>query len=320
MRRASRASRENSTAAAEGTEESKLPSKAVVEMFGRLFGVILRTVFEGSVKGLGGFSELGDEIRSLLREVCGFSEPKVSSGEESDLPVEAETEAEADCVRLAELKRRISGQGGNQEMSDRTVELISRSTSFFNFDHKCEYHVLPLSEKPVFDGLISFLTRTCAKNPVDKGIISVSTSTVVNDEARYQARNVADFASDSFFQSTGEPKQWICYDFKDMRVSVTHYRLLSYKYGPGNSHLRSWVVEGSEDSSNWRELDRRDDDGSLNGNDFVGSFAVRSVAESRFIRLRSTGKSWNGSDHLLLRAFELFGGLRIPESVKLGSV
>jgi hypothetical protein len=73
----------------------------------------------------------------------------------------------------------------------------------------------------------------------------------------------------------------------------------------------------SSDNAKWTELDRRDGDTSLHSIDAVSSFAVRTVRECRYIRLRQTGLSSRGDDYLIFQALELFGGLRIPGSVKL---
>jgi hypothetical protein len=45
------------TPAAAAPEDDKLPSNAVVDMFGRLFGIILATLCENRMKGSGSFSE-----------------------------------------------------------------------------------------------------------------------------------------------------------------------------------------------------------------------------------------------------------------------
>jgi hypothetical protein len=91
--------------------------------------------------------------------------------------------------------------------------------------------------------------------------------------------------------------------------------------------LKSWVVENSLDGAAWTEIDRETDNKdfkadsweTLNAGHGTASFAVSKPAECRFIRLTQTGKrhpindpffkSCNGDDHLVIRAFEVFGTL-----------
>jgi hypothetical protein len=164
--------------------------------------------------------------------------------------------------------------------------------------------------------LIRYLSEACGGNPHDKRLICV-TGTAYSDGLADQPRNAADRQTDSYFFSGSGTGQWLCYDFKDMRVAVTDYVLRSSANPIGWRHLRSWVIEGSDDSANWVELDRRQDEGTLNGPRSISSFEVRNVTECRYIRLRGIGPSWKGDNHLLFSAFDLFGGLRVPDSGQL---
>jgi hypothetical protein len=102
-----------------------------------------------------------------------------------------------------------------------------------------------------------------------------------------------------------------------MRIAVTHYFIRSYGDQVDGRHLRSWVIEVSDDGSNWNEIDRQENHDGLNGSNFSEVFEVRSVVEARFVRIRMIGLNYAGNQHLLFRAFEVFGGLRFPGLVKL---
>jgi hypothetical protein len=106
------------------------------------------------------------------------------------------------------------------------------------------------------------------------------------------------------------------YDFKNMRAAVTHYFVRSYSGQVNAHHLRSWVVEASDDGQKWNEIDRREDCDELNGPNRSRVFDVRSIVEARFVRLRQIGLDWAGCQHIIIEAFELFGGLRIRDSMK----
>jgi hypothetical protein len=102
--------------------------------------------------------------------------------------------------------------------------------------------------------------------------------------------------------SSQRTSQWVCWDFREMRVHpTTHYTIWAW-------YLKSWVVEGSLDGSSWTEIDRQ-----TSKQDFeycsTASFPVSNPAEFRFIRLTQTDKDHGGDDELLVRAVEFFGTL-----------
>jgi hypothetical protein len=69
------------------------------------------------------------------------------------------------------------------------------------------------------------------------------------------------------------------------------------------------VIEISEDGSVWVEIDRRMDNDELSGANVTKSFAVQSMEEGRFLRLRLIGKNNGGADGLQISSFEVFGNL-----------
>ena len=108
---------------------------------------------------------------------------------------------------------------------------------------------------------------------------------------------------------------WICFDFKEKRVELTGYSLKSYStnnpLGLSPCEPVQWVIEGSNDGSNWREVDRRNTQ-DLKGKSIVKTYScsVDDKTESfRFVRLRQTGKNVKGNDYLGLSAMEFFGTL-----------
>jgi hypothetical protein len=171
----------------------------------------------------------------------------------------------------------------------------------------------PLKEAESVHGIISYLTRKHGGNVHDKGIVTITSKSVISDDPKYAARNVADLTYDSdfcskneslssVFCSSWERGQWICWDFRNLRVRPTHYTIKSFK-------LKSWVVESSL-GERWTEIDRKTDNEDFNAfGSRTASFAVSKSAECRFIRLRQTGEGHGGKDHLEIRAFEVFGTL-----------
>jgi hypothetical protein len=149
------------------------------------------------------------------------------------------------------------------------------------------------------------LTREHGGNVHDQGIVIV-TGTSANDGPRNAPKNVADLQTDTWFFSSGEPNQWISYNFRTARVRLTEYSIRTYH---GNYHLKSWVIEGSDDGQTWTQIDRRSNTNDLNGWDKFRTYGVSTVVETRILRLRQTGKSHSGDDYLAFSAWELFGTL-----------
>ena len=80
-----------------------------------------------------------------------------------------------------------------------------------------------------------------------------------------------------------------------------------------DEHLKSWIIEGSNDEESnkkWEEIDRRINNNDLNGFCKFKHFQISKKSKSfRYIRLRMIDKNHHGSYYLGLSKFELFGDL-----------
>jgi hypothetical protein len=88
---------------------------------------------------------------------------------------------------------------------------------------------LPLKEAKSLDG-----------SDHEKGIVIISSNSVLGGDSKDSAKYVADLTSDSAFYSKDEPGEWICWDFREMRDRPTHSAMWTWG-------VKSWVVEGSID-------------------------------------------------------------------------
>jgi hypothetical protein len=158
-----------------------------------------------------------------------------------------------------------------------------------------------MKEAKSLDGIISYLTQKHGGNVHEKGIVTITSKSVLRDDPDCALKNVADLTSDSHFDSKNEPGQWVCWDFGEMRVRPTHYTIWT-------GRLKSWVVEGSLNGRSWTEIDRQ-----TNNQDFcdwnTASFAVSKPAEFRFIQLTQIDRRQCGDHYLALGAVEFFGTL-----------
>jgi hypothetical protein len=149
-------------------------------------------------------------------------------------------------------------------------------------------------------GIISSLSTTHAGNVHEKGVVALTSKSVLN--ATVALKNVADLTQDSEFKSKNEPGQWVCWDFRDARVHATGYTASAYA-------LRTWIIEGSLDGNTWTVVDRHADNQDFRSGWKTASFAVSKPAEFRYVRLTQTAKDHSEANHLHLRAVEFFGTL-----------
>jgi hypothetical protein len=159
----------------------------------------------------------------------------------------------------------------------------------------------PKSQDKPLEGIISYLTKEHGGNVHEKGIVNLTSKSVLNQSGN-RLRNVADRANNYGFSSEDEPGQWICWDFGGMRVRPTHYTLWA-------RYLISWVVEGSLDGMRWTEMDRHTGSKDFTASWNRGSFALANSMECRFIRLTQTSKNQSGHDQLFSGFVEFFGSL-----------
>jgi hypothetical protein len=151
------------------------------------------------------------------------------------------------------------------------------------------------------------LNQKCRGNVDGNGIVSITASS----DSSGKAKNIANLRDPgSYFMSSDSAGSWICYDFKNMTVTPTHYSLESYPFsGPKAAYPRTWAIEASNDNRNWTTIDERRNRGELCGKNQIGTFEVAKSVTCRFIRLRQTGNDSLGRDYLAVSAFELFGTL-----------
>jgi hypothetical protein len=101
-------------------------------------------------------------------------------------------------------------------------------------------------------GSVPILPRNTAYTvPVNvhkKEIVTITSQSVCSDELA--GANLADLTSLNIFLSENKPGQWICWDFREMRICPTHYAVTV-------QFLKSCLVESSMDGTNWTEIDRR---------------------------------------------------------------
>jgi hypothetical protein len=157
-------------------------------------------------------------------------------------------------------------------------------------------------EEKALHGIIAYLTKKCRGNVHDKGLVTLTSESVYDDDPSHALRNLAELTSGSCFDSQHEPGQWVCWDFGPMRVQPTQYTIKGWL-------IKSWIIEGSLDGSNWTELHRETGNQDFKDWNVVWWFDIPTLMECRFIRLSQTDKNHFPGHCLRLHAVEFFGAL-----------
>lgn len=116
------------------------------------------------------------------------------------------------------------------------------------------------------------------------------------------------------FVSENKPNSWLLFDFKKNRIIPSHYTVRT-RSGCDCCHPATWVIEGSNDNSQWDVIDQQNDCPYLKGIRLVHTFEInkQDSKEYQYIRFRQTGKSANASgindDHLVINSLEFYGSL-----------
>ena len=137
----------------------------------------------------------------------------------------------------------------------------------------------------------------------------------------YGVELVADLDKDNYFNSNpNDPKMSIniIYDFKNRIVLPKSYSIRSRPdIRKGGWHLISWFVEGTNDPSdekNWKVLDKREDDYSLDDKNAENTFETQYNKDEneyfRYLRIRAVKNSGKTVDWaIVISALEFFGTL-----------
>jgi hypothetical protein len=183
-------------------------------------------------------------------------------------------------------------------------------------------HITVPGLSPLSEGIISYLTKLAGGNVCDRQRVHAFSEKCAGDG--WLPRNAADLSTDSEFCSEDQLNQTFGYDFKDSQlISPTHYAIRTRpNYGAGDRHLKSWVIEVTNDRSkenSWIEIDRRENNHDLNGRGVVQTFRCSNPqnGEFRYIRIRQIGPNHYGYHHMAFAAFEIFGQLRVRNSVPM---
>lgn len=169
---------------------------------------------------------------------------------------------------------------------------------------------LNLTEETDMEGIIHYLatqngTRPFV-NPVQEGTMNASASSLMSDSVPVRAITGQDVV-----RCVTKPirNSWMQIDFENRSVRPTYYSLRHYNSWDTEA-LRYWVLEASNDGSNWTVISTHEDDRSLNRKGAVHTWAIPGVSQAyQFFHVRQTGRNSNNHFYLALSGIELYGEL-----------
>jgi hypothetical protein len=263
--------------------------------------------------------QLGNDLKRFIDDTTSIiAELRSQLTELAPLSIVAELEADVNSMKatyatkseLDEVKRGWNESRQNlvttDNLEERCRRIVQSQEEIRHLVFADKRHI-PFESGARPEGIIHYLKTSDARDVQDGGLFDITSSSISSAYPGRVPKNVSDFETDNDFCSEGLPDQWICYDFKTLRVRVTHYSLRSFRNDSGKGHPKSWVLEGCDDGEHWIELDRKSNNNQLNRRLLVATVDVNTSALCPFIRLRQPGITHGGSNYLVLSGFELFG-------------
>lgn len=255
-------------------------------------------------------TELKESITQKVKEVARVCE-------KNNLQLSQKTEqALGDCATRKDLEA-LAHELNQLKEREKTMRAEFSAAKSIHFTRKREF---AYDKSKPLEGIIDYLTDKYEGNVHDNRIVNVTANFIHpdrsddrSDDSNSQPKNVVDLGTDSEYFNDGEREMWICYKFKTSRVIPTSYSVRSCRDAPGGCHLKSWVVEvsnnGAKDS--WTEIDRHEDNYDLNSEFAIANFQIPRVPSKcvKFIRLRQIGPSHQGDNSVALTSWEIFGTL-----------
>lgn len=123
-------------------------------------------------------------------------------------------------------------------------------------------------EKGSFNGIMRYLTKTTNGNIHHNKTIQITSNSI--NTHHQSPPNCVDFDQDNHYFSKSKIDSFICFDFQNKKIQLTEYEIKSRTNGYINyTNLKNWVIEGLNDNLAWVELDRLENDSSLNGASYI---------------------------------------------------
>ena len=181
-----------------------------------------------------------------------------------------------------------------------------------NLKEERKFKKIEHTEGENFAGIFKYLEDKYEKNIFfnnihKKRIISISTSSSTDS---YPERAI-DFERDYYWNSLNRTGEWWETNFKEMKVKMTGYSIMSIDFEVNNVHLKNWVIEGKNEGEEWKEINRHINDNFLNGPKYQHYYSIKEEKTEpyQYIRIRNIGEDHLHDNYLSFVHFEIYGEL-----------
>ena len=164
-----------------------------------------------------------------------------------------------------------------------------------------------------FNGIFSFLTEVFDGNPVDQKVVDV---TVLKQDSSTSPSMLLEYKQPPSRWCLKEVENnWLCFDFKEASVAINAYSIAS---GADSSYWEypvSFTWEGSMDQRIWTEIDVKDENTDMGGNEKEHTWILKNTSPFfRYIRFRLRNVTRSGG--LYTTRIEFFGYIKPPKQLK----
>ena len=167
------------------------------------------------------------------------------------------------------------------------------------------------------NGILHYLVNKTGGNIHDNGTVEITSNSISGDN---HPKNLVDYQNEkNRYHSLDDGKAFICFDFKEKTVNLTSYQIKSNWNGDGSFNPKNWVIEVSNDGKEYKEIDRHDNDLSLNKMSVVSTYKVQKQSSVfyRFIRFRQTGEgTYRNDNRFWFVSIEFYGRLDFQDNSK----
>jgi hypothetical protein len=156
-------------------------------------------------------------------------------------------------------------------------------------------------------GIISQLRREFSKDPVALGIVRVIPHPC--EDGIVPAEYVVGTENTFGYMSAPVEGSGIIVVFPGLQVTVEAYTIESARLNPGNDHMKTWRLLGSNDGNEWTVIDEQTNTTELNGPLQRGTYHVAEPHHWKVIMLKQHERNHRGNWNICLNHFEIFGSL-----------
>lgn len=176
-------------------------------------------------------------------------------------------------------------------------------------DAKFEINEYKSGNDDLFNGIMHSLSKKTGGNISNNGTIEITCTSAESNRIPY----LVDYESESVFYSSDSNLATIRFDFKDKLIQPSSYKVKTAGNGKNYAHPKNWVIEVSNDGEKFIEIDRHENDSTLNG----PLINVKQMNDNfyRFIQFRQTGKSWHeygNNNQIAFRFIDFYGKIKLP--------